>query len=243
MGYTEGLLATGERVIRRDRQHWFVFVWNARGAVLAIVLAALFLILRFVSRGSGLFFDVLGYVTLVLLVGGLALLGWSWLRFRNEEYLITNRRIIHSEGVINKVATDSSLEKINDAILTESIFGRIFGFGDLEVLTASEAGIERLRMIRDAKDFKKAMLDAKHELEIDLMRPTMPPLRSPEASDAPAPAPAPVAAPAPAPAPAPARASGEEVASTLARLGELRDKGLITPEEFEAKKQELLGRL
>ena len=29
----------------------------------------------------------------------------------------------------------------------------------------------------------------------------------------------------------------------MARLGELRDKGLITPEEFEAKKQELLGRL
>ena len=54
--------------------------------------------------------------------------------------MITTRRIIHAEGVINKQATDSSLEKINDAILTESVFGRIFGFGDLEVLTASESG-------------------------------------------------------------------------------------------------------
>ena len=144
-------------------------------------------------------FDILGWVTLLLFVAGLVMLVWGWLRYRNEEYVITNRRIIHAEGVINKKATDSSLEKINDAILTESIFGRMFGFGDLEVLTASETGIERLRMLRDAKTFKKAMLDAKHELEIDLARPTMPPLRTtaePTAAPEPAPAPAP-AAPAP----------------------------------------------
>ena len=34
-----------------------------------------------------------------------------------------------------------------------------------------------------------------------------------------------------------------EVTQTLARLADLRDKGAITPEEYESKKQELLGRL
>jgi hypothetical protein len=169
--------------------------------------------------------------------------------------------------VINKKTTDSSLEKINDAILTESVFGRMFGFGDLDVLTASEQGIERLRMLRDAKEFKIAMIEAKHELEIDISRPTMPPLRSepvPVAAVA-APQAAPVAAPAPVPAPAPAPAAAasaaagspaaasqpekdmsdrtDEVADALNRLGELRDQGLITPEEFDTKKQELLDRL
>ena len=115
---------------------------------------------------------------------------WGIFQFRNQEYLITSRRLIHAEGVINKKATDSSLEKINDAMLTESIFGRMFGFGDLEVLTASESGIENLRMLRDAKAFKKAMLDAKHELEIDLARPTAPAMRAPDPAPAP---PAPVA--------------------------------------------------
>jgi predicted Zn-dependent peptidase len=46
-----------------------------------------------------------------------------------------------------------------------------------------------------------------------------------------------------APAPTPEIDTPEEVADAVSRLGELRDKGLITPEEFEAKKQELLGRL
>ena len=39
MGYTETLLANGERVVRRAHQHWFVLVWNARYSVLAIILA------------------------------------------------------------------------------------------------------------------------------------------------------------------------------------------------------------
>jgi hypothetical protein len=37
--------------------------------------------------------------------------------------------------------------------------------------------------------------------------------------------------------------TADEVADALARLGDLRDQGVITPEEFEAKKADLLSRL
>jgi hypothetical protein len=37
--------------------------------------------------------------------------------------------------------------------------------------------------------------------------------------------------------------SGDEVTRTLASLADLRDRGAISPEEFEAKKSELLARL
>jgi hypothetical protein len=246
MGYTESLLADGERIERRAHQHWFVMLAEERFGVAAVVLAVVLFVLRIITNGgsatdfAGTLWGLLGWVTLVLLVVGLVWLGWGWLRFQNQEYVITSRRVIHAEGVVNKKTSDSSLEKINDAILKESLFGRIFGFGDLEVLTASESGIENLRMLRNAKDFKKAMLDAKHELEIDLVRPTMPPMRSDAAPSAPAPVSAPAAPPAPA---VPAHTTGDDVAESIGRLAELRDKGLITPAEYEAKKQELLGRL
>jgi uncharacterized membrane protein YdbT with pleckstrin-like domain len=238
MGYTESLLASGERTIRTAHQHWFIVVWRARWAVLGLIIAAVLTALRLVaSDTSGFLWTLLGWLSLILVVFGILNAGWGALRYRAEEYVITSRRLIHVEGVVNKKASDSSLEKINDAILVESIFGRIFGFGNLEVLTASESGIEQLRMLRDAKEFKKAMLESKHDLEIELTRPTMPPVRSAE----PAPAPA-YAAPA-APAPTPEIDTADEVAEALARLGDLRDKGVITAEEFEAKKAELLGRL
>jgi hypothetical protein len=244
MGYTDTLLASGERTVRNAHQHWFILVWRARWAVLSLVIALALTVLRALnSSASGLLWDILGWASLILVVIGVLNLLWGVLKFRAEEYVITTRRIIHAEGVINKKATDSSLEKINDAVLVESIFGRIFGFGDLDVLTASESGIEKLRMLRDAKDFKKAMLEAKHELEIEITRPTMAPIRSEPAPAALAYA-APVAPPAPAaPVATPEIDTADEVAGALARLGDLRDKGIISPEEFEAKKAELLGRL
>lgn len=46
-----------------------------------------------------------------------------------------------------------------------------------------------------------------------------------------------------APAPSPAAPSQPDVYDQLKKLGELRDAGVLSPEEFEAKKAELLGRL
>lgn len=231
MGYTDSLMASGERVVRRAHQHPFMLIWNAKTAVLALIVALALLILKVVSNGTGLPFDLMGWATLILFVLGLGWIGWGYLRYQNEEYLVTTRRLVHAEGVINKKATDSSLEKINDAVLTESIFGRMFGFGDLDVLTASENGDEKLRMLRDAKSFKKAMLEAKHELEIELSRPTMPAMRAQE------PAATPIAS-------APDDSmTADEVAAAIERLADMRDRALITPEEFEIKRKEMLARL
>jgi Bacterial PH domain/Short C-terminal domain len=280
MSYTDSLLASGERIVRRSRQHWFVMAWNSRWAFVAVIAAVALLILRLAISGDSAILDILGWVTLALFLVGIVVIAWGWIRYQNEEFVITSRRIIHSSGVINKTASDSSLEMINDAVLTESLFGRMFGFGDLDVLTASEAGIEKLRMLKDAKGFKRAMVEAKHELALEMERPTMPPIRtvpqgpaatatgagptitgderpgstgpgwgataatgtppSPPAAAAPAPA----AAPEPAAEPPPSQAmSSEEAADALDRLGDLRDRGVVTPEEFEAKKRELLDRL
>ena len=41
----------------------------------------------------------------------------------------------------------------------------------------------------------------------------------------------------------PAKLSPDELTRTLASLADLRDRGAISPEEYEAKKQDLLGRL
>ena len=171
MAYLDSRLGSGEQVLRREHQHWFVVVADARYAVLAWLLALGLLILSGAipndSAGQGVR-QVIGYAVLVLIVGGLLYFGWQLLRWQNEEFAVTTRRVLKTEGVLNKSIIDSSLEKINDAILTESVVGRIFGFGNLEILTASESGISNLRMLRDADGFKRAMLDSKHDLELEL---------------------------------------------------------------------------
>ena len=247
MPYIDGKLASGERVLRREHQHWFVLVADARYGILAIAAAILLLILRAAARTSGDFDRVIGFVVLALVLGGLVYLAWQILRWVNEEFVVTTRRVLQMEGVLNKQLVDSSLEKINDAVLTQSIFGRIFGFGDLDILTASESGISRLRMLKDADGFKRAMLDAKHELELELSgaRPLpSPPLRAASGTPSGA-APAQAAAPSSAPSPEPRHSemTPDELTRTLASLADLRDRGAISPEEYEAKKADLLRRL
>jgi hypothetical protein len=236
------LLAAGEQPIRREHQHWFVLAADARYAILAWIAS----ILLYIVSGSlpeGIRAAV-GWVIVVLVVGGLLYFGWQVLRWTNEEFIVTSRRVLQSEGVINKRVVDSSLEKINDAVLTQSIFGRIFGFGDLDILTASESGISRLRMLRQPDDFKRAMLDAKHDLELELSGAR--PLPSPALRAA---APTPTAPPAasaapPSAAPAPGSSmSADDVTRTLANLADLRDRGAISADDYEAKKAELLRRL
>jgi len=255
MPYLDQMLASGEQPIRRDHQHWFVLVADAFYGFLAIIAA---LVLFFLSQNlTGGVRDVMSIVVPVLLIGGLLYILWEALRWRNEEYIVTSRRVLRMEGVINKRVIDSSLEKINDAVLTQSIFGRMFGFGDLEILTASETGISILRMLRQPDDFKRAMLDAKHDLELELSgaKPLpAPPIRMPSAprdqmaGGAPAPMSAPSAGPGSAPsaastAPARAELTADEVTRTLGSLADLRDRGAISAEEYEAKKADLLRRL
>jgi Short C-terminal domain len=132
--------------------------------------------------------------------------------------------------VINKYTRDTSLQMISDMIVGHPWLGRIVGYGELDLLTASEAGTSKIRFLPDADGFKKALLDARHELELEL-------------GGGRAQEPAASIASAPQPASTPLALSADELDSTLGRLADLRDRGLITQQEFDEKKRELLDRL
>jgi len=267
MSYARNLLSRGEEVVFESRQHWFAVLGATWPFVIGAVLAFAVLIWSSTSD-SNTILQILQIVSLVVLIvsgARIALTIWGW---RNQEYLVTTRRLIKAEGVFNKEMADSSLEKINDAHLTQSWIGRIFDFGTLDILTAAEesAGIQDYYMLADPIRFKIAMLNQKEKLE----RPDLaPPPRMQAPSPAPAmqraepmapragsdrvaqvpmeashPAPAaPAATPAPSAPPAESPSAGDQLTATLESLASLRDRGLITPDEYEAKKRDLLERM
>ena len=251
--FTASLMSDGERIVVERRQHWLVLVDRSKLAILGLVVALLIFIFRgnlgTDGIGGGINF-VLGWVVLALVVYAVVVFVYQYLHWVNDAFIVTSRRVIQIEGILNKKALDSSLEKINDAVLTENVFGRIFGFGDLEILTASDSGIDRMHMLVDASGFKREMTEAKHELELEVSsgRIPSPPLRATPiptadsgASQAPAPAPTPPAPPAAAP--TTGSPSPDDVANAIDRLKGLLDSGAITQAEFDAKKAELLARL
>ena len=220
MSYSENLLAKGEVVRYRGRQHWPAPLSDARNAVLLLLLGLVLLLVE----TQVVHWDVMslvGALDLVLIVIALVWIAIVYFTWRAEEYLITNRRVLKVEGLFDKKSGDSALDKINDVVLKQGILARILKYGDLEILTANEDQLDHYQMLDHVVDFKKAMLDSKNELEDGGRRSTA--VVSSEA--------------------APVRAASGDVAETLAKLADLRDKGAITQAEFDAKKADLLGRL
>jgi hypothetical protein len=246
--YADTLLTEGEHVVLRTRQHWLALIGRARVGVALFLggLLLLFLIAYF-NVAPGTVRDILSGAALIMLALGVIVFLYRLWIWWAQDYMVTNRRLLKVTGVLNKRSADSSLEKINDAVLAQSMLGRIFNYGDLEILTAAEQAVDRYHMLNSPKEFKKTMLTQKHNLETEFIygRPPTPPLRA-ESGPAATPASAPSAPPPPAPAAAPVESAEDEsreVTETLSRLADLRDKGAITAEEYEAKKDELLGRL
>ena len=224
--YADSLLANGENIALRTRQHWLAPAFDSVRPFIIFVAALVIFILG--SNAGGTSGDILTRIALVGILVAILWIGLVVWRWSAQDYLVTNLRVIKVEGIINKHSADSSLEKINDAVLDQSVFGRMFGFGDLDILTANEESVDRYKWLHKAATFKKEMLNQKVALEAGYSQGSG--LGRPAA--------------APPPAPVSHAASGtDEVTDTLARLAELRDRGAISAEDFEAKKAELLGRL
>ena len=235
MRYADTLLADGEVISRRARQHWLALLIEARWALAAFAIGIVAFVAA-VAWPQGTARDIASSIALIAVVVGLVVLfihAWRWWA---EDYLVTNRRILKVEGVFSKRSADSALEKINDAVLSQGILGRLLGYGDLDILTAADTAIDRYRMLADAPGFKREMLNEKHALETELSGNRMP--SPPMRAEAPQMAPPPAAA-----APAQPPVDSDAVARTLASLADLRDRGAISAEEYDAKKRELLDRL
>ncbi|MCX7839055.1 MAG: PH domain-containing protein [Anaerolineae bacterium] len=161
MDYIESLLAEREEIVLRTRQHWIVL---ARSFLTNLFLFLVFIILAIIATLS---LGPVGIVLTLLTAFPIGAFLLKYLAWWNEEYVITNRRVIQSQGIINKQVIDSSLEKVNDVVLYQSFLGRLLGFGDIEILTASEIGVNALHHIADPVRFKTEMLNQKQLLGVD----------------------------------------------------------------------------
>ena len=207
MSYLRKLLIPGETV-----------AYSARRSV-AATFGGLLVFLGLVLVGVGVAYalsapaaGLLGTTMLVVvaLVLGVLLLG-RYIWWRNKVYVVSNLRVMKLEGIFSKNHRDASLDKINDLVMTQSLLGRMLGYGDLQVLTANETSGMTFHQLHDPVEFKRQVLQ----------------LRTVEMADG----------------PGLGAASVSDPIAQIQRLGELRDKGVITEEEFAEKKKALMDRI
>jgi uncharacterized membrane protein YdbT with pleckstrin-like domain len=164
MAYVDRLLGPGERIVTRTRRHPVVLFGSAL-VTLVIVLAVIVLRVAAARAGpdavppeAGPWLTGIAIAVVALIVARFA---WRFAGWRAEEYLVTDRRVIQTRGVLSKRTADSWLEKVNDVVLEQSLAGRLLDYGDLEIVTGSDIGVNRLRRLRDPLAFKAGLLEAK----------------------------------------------------------------------------------
>ena len=168
MGYVEKLLVPGEEIVFVTRRHWL--------ALLPVILIDLGIAIVIAAvTVAGIVFLQVAYAPLALLLLLVPVLHFliQFVQWRSEQYIVTNRRVMDVRGTFNKYVSDTSLEKVNDLVLHQSFLGRILDYGDLRVMSGSDAGVDRFQRVARPLQLKSAIFAQKERLIADKDVPEM----------------------------------------------------------------------
>src|SRR5688572_9020099 len=149
MSFSEDQLLPGETIVISTNQHALVLL---KPILLNIFMDAVIV---------GLYYFAFPEVPLILVLTVIPAMILMWqvmVRARNQ-YIITNRRVVKQEGVFNVKSYDASLDKINNIFHEQNLWGKMLGYGDVGLETASEQGTSIFRFIPNPLGFKNAIIE------------------------------------------------------------------------------------
>ena len=202
-------LKNNESVALVIRQHWFVLVGPWVFALAGIALG--------IAVGS--YWWSPGYLIMLFPLG---YLGFKFIERKNNLWAVTNLRVIDEFGVISLNSKESPLDKINNVTYEQSIWGRMFGYGNVQIQTAAEIGSTVYYRVEKPKDLKDMITHQQEEYKRSQILSQAQELAKAIST-------------------AGRSQSQSDVAAEIEKLFELKQRGIITEEEFSDRKKKLLG--
>jgi uncharacterized membrane protein YdbT with pleckstrin-like domain len=218
MAFPKKLLADHEQLVLDLRPHWIALL--APAVVTLLVLVAWILLFAMFDPPSVLrWVAIIGGVLLLLIFPVRALLTWL-----TSHFVVTTDRVIHRAGWLAKRSMEIPLERINDVRFEQSVFERMVGAGDLRIESGGEYGQNHFSDIRRPEEVQKLIYEMSEENQNRMMRAGPPAAPAEGASTEPF-------------------STGASPLDEIERLAVMKERGLISDEEFETQKRRLLGRL
>jgi len=227
MTYPTKLLNRNEDVALDLRPHWWYF---GRQILTGFPLFLLIVVILAWSA-SGFVKDAANWIVLALVVAWVVWLALKYMAWARTYFVVTNQRVIYRTGVVSRHGVEIPLERINNINFHQRIFERMIGAGNLDVESAGEQGNTTFDFVRHPDGVQQEIYKQMDARELRSAG-----LGADAVGEAVAKAVAAQGAPGPS-------AGAADVPEQIEQLARLRDAGHITPEEFEAKKSELLGRM
>ncbi len=139
MSYLDKILQPDETALITGKKHWIIYAPGAVCIGIAILIA---------GAGSGMahLATVAQIVAAIIGLVGVVLLLREWFEQWTTEIVVTNRRVVYKTGFISRKTTEMNMEKIESVVVDQSLFGRILGYGSLDV-RGTGVGMEKLNRI------------------------------------------------------------------------------------------------
>ncbi len=147
----------------------------------------------------------------------------EYVNWRHNLWCVTNLRVVDETGFFTRYSKESPLDKINNVEYDQSIWGRLFGFGNVDIQTAAELGETKYQLIHHPKLLKDSITHAQEEYKKMQISNQATQLAQAIAKTNLA-----------------AQASSQMIADELHKLFELMQKGAITQDEYVLQKNKLL---
>jgi uncharacterized membrane protein YdbT with pleckstrin-like domain len=144
-------LLPGERMIVSSSRHWVVLLRPIATTILAVAVALVILFLVRLPGELGLFL-MLGVV-----LAGIAVFNLYYWNWRAHEYVLTDQRVILNEGIISKFSRSIAIDRIQDLTTFQGVWGRTWGFGDIELESAGREGAELLSTVPHPQQLRNAI--------------------------------------------------------------------------------------
>ncbi len=144
-------LQKGEKILLLTHSSWTSLIIPAFFALL-IVVAGLLLVYHFLW--------VWGWLVSLLGIAYWLLRYYTW---RVDIWVVTNFRVIDESGFLNHYAKESPLDKINNVSYDQTLAGRLFNFGHVEIQTAAEAGATDYYNVNHPRRLKDTITAAQAE--------------------------------------------------------------------------------
>ncbi|MGV3759493.1 MAG: PH domain-containing protein [Actinomycetota bacterium] len=151
----------------------------------------------------------------ILVLISLVWFGITYARWVTTNFVVTTDRLIYRHGVLSKKGIEIPLERVNTVFFSQSIVERVLGSGDLVIESAGEQGRQNFSNVRKPSAVQNEIY---RQMEANENR------KFDRIGGGPRPAEA-------------------SIPEQIQQLDALRQQGVLTEAEFQAKKADLLRRM
>ena len=203
------VLKKDEKILIIIRQHWLRLILPFFAWLLLSIL-----LIWWLQNGTALIIVLLAALYPMI----------EYINWKNNIWCVTNLRVVDENGFFSRYSKESPLDKINNVEYDQSLWGRMMGFGSVDIQTAAEMGETKYEFIHHPKLLKDTITHAQEEYKKRQVSSQATQLAEAIARSSAATAP-----------------SQQMIADELHKLFELLQKGAITQEEYLAQKGKLMG--